>query len=182
MCILHIHVLTHTILCVCECMSIWQEYIFDISWRPPCLIFKLELYKFCSLYNCMTQFSWISTLKQVSPSLHFPLTSYSSYSDHWCRDTSIQLCWQLAEGSLGFCLADPQILKSCVHFPSPKWLSCSQICYRRILLLGVKNLSLMTIVAHASHPSTWEAETEDLCEFESSIVYIVSSKTVRSTQ
>jgi hypothetical protein len=36
-------------------------------------------------------------------------------------------------------------------------------------------------VAHAFNPSTWEAE-QAISEFETSLVYIVSSRTARATQ
>ena len=36
-------------------------------------------------------------------------------------------------------------------------------------------------VAHAFNPSTWEAEQGDLCEFNDSLVYRVSSRTAGAT-
>jgi hypothetical protein len=38
------------------------------------------------------------------------------------------------------------------------------------------------VVAHAFNPSTWEAETGGISEFEASLVYRVSSRTARATQ
>ena len=38
------------------------------------------------------------------------------------------------------------------------------------------------MVAHAFIPSTGEAEQVDLCEFEASLVYRVSSRTARATE
>jgi hypothetical protein len=38
------------------------------------------------------------------------------------------------------------------------------------------------MVAHAFNPSTWEAETGRISEFEASLVYKVSSRTARATQ
>ena len=38
------------------------------------------------------------------------------------------------------------------------------------------------VVVHAFNPSTWEAETGLISEFEASLVYRVSSKRARATQ
>jgi hypothetical protein len=38
------------------------------------------------------------------------------------------------------------------------------------------------VVAHAFNPSTWEAEAGESLEFEASLVYKVSSRTVRTMQ
>jgi hypothetical protein len=38
------------------------------------------------------------------------------------------------------------------------------------------------MVAYAFDPSTWEAEADDLCEFEARLVFKVSLRTTRATQ
>jgi hypothetical protein len=38
------------------------------------------------------------------------------------------------------------------------------------------------VVAHAFNPSTWEAESRQISEFDASLVYRVSSRTARAIQ
>jgi hypothetical protein len=45
-----------------------------------------------------------------------------------------------------------------------------------------KNCVKPGVVAHAFNPSTWEAETRWISEFEASLVYRVSSRIARATQ
>lgn len=48
--------------------------------------------------------------------------------------------------------------------------------------LFIRTINLLTsMVVHALNPSIWQAETVDFCEFQSSLVYILSSRTARMT-
>jgi hypothetical protein len=40
---------------------------------------------------------------------------------------------------------------------------------------------MVIVVVHAFNPSSWRQRQEDLCEFEASLVYLVSSRIARAT-
>ena len=49
--------------------------------------------------------------------------------------------------------------------------------------MSIKNvIGCRAVVVHAFNPSTWEAEAGRLSEFQASLVYKVSSRTVRAIQ
>jgi hypothetical protein len=47
-------------------------------------------------------------------------------------------------------------------------------------ILLLKTTNELNVVAHTFNPSIWEAEAAYLCEFEASLVWMASSRTVRA--
>jgi hypothetical protein len=60
--------------------------------------------------------------------------------------------------------------------------TCLDFRNERIFLKEKKSQAGWAVIAHVFNLSTQKAEAGDLCEFEASLVYIISSRTARPTQ